>query len=163
MLHPAQKQFIMKKYLGLILILMMTIQFAAGQNGMPAMRPAGFTLTFHFDGGMMYHFEDIIIAEDSCVYKQNLKGSVLSKRFKLSAVQLDSLYAMLQQNQFTQISYYNKGMVYDRGGERISIGWGNNSKMFTVNDSQSNFVSPEWMSNWNRICRYVKALPAQKG
>lgn len=152
----------MKKCLFLLLILTGIIQFAVGQNELPAKRPAGFTLAFHFDGGMMYHFEDITIAGDSCVYKQNLKGSILSKSFRLSAVQLDSLYAMLQQNQFTQIRYYNKGMVYDRGGERISIGWENNSNRFTVNDSQSNFVNPEWMGNWNRICRYVKALAAQK-
>lgn len=150
----------MKKYLILILISTTIIQFAAGQNDMPVMRPAGFTLTFHFDGGMMYHFEDIMITEDSCVYKQNFKGNLLTKSFKLTAVQLDSLYAMLRQNQFTQIRFYNKGMVYDRGGEYISIGWANNAKMFIVNDSQSNFVSSEWTGNWNRICGYVKALPA---
>lgn len=152
----------MKKYLGLIIIFITVVQLAAGQNGLPAKRPAGFTLSFHFDGGMMYHFEDILISEDSCIFKKNLKGSVITKRFKLTVLQLDSLYAVLQQNQFTMIRYGYQGHVYDRGGESISIGWENNNKRYSVNDSQSSFVQNDWKVNWSKICDYVTALPLQK-
>jgi len=59
----------MKQYLALILMLAFCSQLPAQQNGLPAIRPTDFTLSFHFDGGMSYHFEDIIIVKDSVVSK----------------------------------------------------------------------------------------------
>ena len=75
----------------------------AQQNGLPATRPADFTLSFHFDSGMSYRFEEITISKDSCISKVNEQGKLLVCRFKLSESALNSLYTMLQQNQFTQI------------------------------------------------------------
>jgi hypothetical protein len=149
----------MKQYFALILMLFFCSQLPAQQNGLPATRPADFTLSFHFDGGMRYHFEDITITKDSCIYKLNEQGKILVNRFKLSEAGLDSLYTMLQQNQFTQIEYSSGGQVYDRGGEKITIGWNNNQQRYTVNDSQNTFVGNAWKTKWNTICDYVTKLP----
>lgn len=149
----------MKQYFALILMLIFCSQLSAQQNGLPAIRPADFTLSFHFDGGMSYHFEDITIARDSCMYKLNKKGKILVSRFKLTEAGLDSLYAMLQQNQFTQIEYRSGGHVYDRGGEKITISWNKNQQRYTVNDSQDTFVQNAWSFKWNTICDYVTKLP----
>jgi hypothetical protein len=148
----------MKQYLALVLMLIFCSWLPAQQNGLPAIRPADFTLSFHFDGGMSYHFEEITITKDSCISKVNEQGKILVCRFKLSASALDSLYAMLQQNQFTQIEYRSGGQVYDRGGEKITIGWNNNQQRYTVNDSQNSFVQKAWFVKWNAIIDYVTRL-----
>lgn len=148
----------MKQYFILMLMLVLYNCSTAQQNQLPVTRPADFTLSFHFDGGMSYHFEDIVITKDSCIYKVNLKGSIHSRKFKMTETDLDSLYAMLQKNQFTQIEYGSKGFVHDRGGETITIGWGN-IKRYTVNDAQSSFVQNEWKQKWIKVCTYVKQLP----
>ncbi len=149
----------MKNKLTLILMLLFCSQLSAQQNGLPAMRPADFTLTFRFDGGMSYHFEEIIITSDSCMYEQNLKGHIIQRRFKLNEDGLNSLYAMLQQNQFTQIAFTSAGHVHDRGGISIAIGWDNNRQRYTVIDSGSSFVASDWKNRWMKICDYVKKLP----
>lgn len=148
----------MKHFMILLFILLSGSQLSAQQNGLPEKRPPGFTLSYRFHGGMYYHIEDITISADSCIYTNNLKGMIMVRRFKLSETGLDSLYAILQQNQFTQIVYGNNGFVHDRGGITITIGWDNNRKQYKVNDSESNFVAKEWKSKWGRICDYVKKL-----
>jgi hypothetical protein len=148
----------MKRYFILIMLFIFCGQLSAQQKGMPLTRPADFTLSFHFDGGMSYHFEEIFITKDSCISKINDKGKILVYRFKLTEAGLDSLYAMLLKNQFTQIEYRTGGMVYDRGGEKITIGWNNNQERYTVNDSQSTFVQKSWFVQWNAICDYVTRL-----
>jgi hypothetical protein len=148
----------MKQLITLLFILVSGNQLTAQQNTLPEKRPAGFTLSYNFHGGMYYHIEDITISADSCIYKNNLHGNIMVHRFKLSEADLDSLYAILQQNQFTQIVYGSNGFVHDRGGITITIGWDNNRKQYKVNDSESNFVAKEWKSKWGRICDYVKKL-----
>lgn len=149
----------MKHFMILLFILLSGSQLSAQQNGLPEKRPPGFTLSYRFHGGMYYHIEDITISSDSCIYTNNLKGMIMVRRFKLTEAGLDSLYAILQQNQFTQIVYGSNGFVHDRGGITITIGWDNNRKQYKVNDSESNFVAKEWQSKWGRICDYVKKLP----
>ncbi|MFZ1306887.1 MAG: hypothetical protein WAR80_13675, partial [Ferruginibacter sp.] len=79
----------MKQYLALIPVLIFCSWLPAQQNGLPATRPSDFTLTFHFDGGMSYRFEEITITRDSCISKVNEQGKLLICRFKLSAAALD--------------------------------------------------------------------------
>jgi hypothetical protein len=148
----------MKQFITLLLLLAVGCRLPAQQNSLPVICPADFTLSYHYDGGMSYHFEDITITRDSCIYKLNEKGKIRVKRFKLTDAGLNSLYAMLVQNQFTQIEYRSGGQVYDRGGEKITIGWNNNRQRYTVNDSQSSFVQKAWFSKWNTIVDYVKRL-----
>ena len=149
----------MKHFLIFFVLLAMGSRLSAHQNGLPSKRPADFTLTFRFDGGMSYHFEEIKITSDSCTYEQNLKGHIILRRFKLSEADLNNLYAMLQQNQFTQIVFSTAGHVHDRGGISIAIGWDNNRQRYTVIDSGSSFVASEWKYRWMQICDYVKKLP----
>lgn len=150
----------MKQFIILLFILIFGSQLAAQQNALPLKRPAGFTLVYHFDGGMSYHFENITITGDSCIYEQDLKGHKLAHRFKISEAGLDSLYAILQQNHFTQIVYGSLGHVHDRGGISITIGWNNNQKQYKIIDSGSSFVANEWKYKWGKICDYVKKLPS---
>ncbi len=148
----------MKHFLILFVLLAMGCRLSAQQNDLPLKRPADFTLTFRFDGGMSYHFEKINITSDSCMYEQNSKGHIILRRFKLSEAGLNNLYAMLQQNQFTQIVFSSAGHVHDRGGISIAIGWDNNLHHYTVIDSGSSFVASDWKYRWMKICDYVKKL-----
>lgn len=149
----------MKQFMILAYILVSGSQLTAQQNPLPEKRPAGFTLTYKFHGGMYYHIEDITISADSCVYENNVKGHVLVKKFSISEAGLDSLYAVLRQNHFTQIVYGSAGYVHDRGGISITIGWDNNRTQYKVIDSGSSFVAREWEYKWGLICDYVKRLP----
>lgn len=151
----------MKNYLLAAFLLLTGCMLKAQRNMMPEKRPAGFTLYFHIDGGMRYYSETLRITEDSCLYTINNEGRIVNQYFRLSPVQLDELYTVLRNNYFSDIVYKDKGRVYDRGGETMSIGWMDNLRLFSVNDSQSYFVQPEWQQNWNIICNYVRALPAR--
>lgn len=149
----------MKQIITVILLIATSYQLPAQQDALPAKRPADLTLSFHLDGGMSYHFEDITISNDSCVYKLNDHGAIRVTHFKLTEQDMDSLYAVLVKNQFTQIKFRDGGMVYDRGGETITIGWNNNQKLYTVNDVQDSFVLDGWKAKWVTICAYVTKLP----
>ncbi|MBL7700670.1 MAG: hypothetical protein JNM14_00350 [Ferruginibacter sp.] len=148
----------MKQYFILIVLLIAGCNLSAQQN-LPQVRPADFKLTYHFDGGMSYHFEDIIISKDSCVYRLNERGHIITRKFFISEAGLDSLYTILKQNRFTEIEYRNEGMVYDRGGKSIEVSWNNNKEWRKVSDAQSHFVKDGWKQQWLLICRYVINLP----
>lgn len=148
----------MKAIINIAVILLIASVATAQQNNMPPQRPADFTVTYHYDGGMSYHFKDIVINSDSCVYSVNHKGSIGSRTTKLTAEQLDDLYNVFIQNNFSSISGRVDSHVYDRGGITIKITWNNAEQALTVSNSQHSFVADNYMSAWKIICTYLENI-----
>lgn len=131
-------------------------------NGLPAERPKDLKLSYHLDGGMVYHSEDLTITADSCVSDINNEGKKTHTVFMLSSAELDGLYSVLQKNKFDKIGYRTEGEVYDRGGITMSLSWDKDQRKYQVNDSQMSFVLKDWEKEWRAICDYVEALAKGK-
>lgn len=128
---------------------------------LPVKRPADFNVKCHLDGGMSDYSVDITIVEDSCFYHKRQEGKVNDKRMSLSGKELEEIYAVFKKNKFDEIKYKTEeGIVYDRGGISITVGWSN--KTITVNDSQSSFVKEEYYVQWKFICEQLDAFASKK-
>ena len=127
-------------------------------SGLPNQRPSDLKLYFHFDGGMVYHFEDITISADSCLLMINDHGKKLEKRFKLTSKEMDDLYAILTKNRFGHIRHRTESGVYDRGGESIQLEWDKGQQRIGVSNAQTSFVEKGWAKEWNTITDYVLNL-----
>jgi len=144
-------------------ILLLFLAVSAGCNlqgqdgGLPKTRPSDFQLTFHFDGGMRYYFEDLVIGPDSCSYTINDHGRKLVTRFRLSSAELDELYATLVNNRFDRIRSRHQ-QVYDRGGESIRVSWNKGAAYLNVSNAQGSFIEEGFAKQWNAVTAYVKGL-----
>lgn len=130
-----------------------------GQNsGLPDQRPADLKLYYHFDGGMVYHFEDLTLSADSCLYIVNEGGKKREKRFSLTPKEMEALYSILRDNRFDRIRSKTESGVYDRGGESIRIEWDKGRRQVGVSNAQMTFVEKAWIKEWNAVLTYVLDL-----
>ena len=127
-------------------------------NNLPAQRPDDLVLTYHFDGGMVNHSEDILFSADSCVISINEGGKRSRKRFKLNEKTLDDLYIRLKLEQFDKIEYKTEGQVSDRGGITIQLSWNKGRQNIKVDDAQNAFVKENWSKEWRSICNYIQSI-----
>ena len=127
-------------------------------SGLPEQRPFDFKLYYHHDGGMFYHFEDITISADSCIYMINDHGKKIEKRFSLTSKEMEALYAVLKDNRFGRISSRTESGVYDRGGASIRLEWDKGQRRMGVSNAQMTFVDKAWIREWNTIVDYVVNL-----
>lgn len=133
-----------------------------GQNsGLPDQRPADLKLYYHFDGGMVYHFEDLTLSADSCVYIINEGGKKIVKRFVLTPKEMEALYSIMKENRFDRIRSRTESGVYDRGGESIRIEWDKGRRQVGVSNAQMTFVEKAWSKEWNAVLDAVLKLVRQ--
>ena len=125
---------------------------------LPESRPGNFSVNYHVDGGMMYYFEDLYISSDSSFYLVNDGGAVSKLYFTVSPAEMDRLYSVFQVNRFDDIETYEE-MVYDRGGENISLRWGKN-KYCRISNSGITFITENWSSEWNACIKEVQKITA---
>lgn len=144
-------------------IILLFLAVSAGCNlrgqdgGLPKTRPADFQMTYHYDGGMRYYFEDLEIGADSCSYTINDHGRKLVRRFKLNTAELDELYATLLTNQFARIRSKHE-QVYDRGGESIRVNWNKGASYLNVSNAQGSFIEDGSWGHWKALIDYVHKL-----
>ncbi len=130
---------------------------STGDNSpLPENRPQNIRFSYSLSGGMMYYSENIFISKDSCFYSINFGGTVSRVNFKLSESELDKLYRVFVENRFDKIKTYEE-MVYDRGGESISLNWGKGN-IARVSNSGITFVKDSWSAEWNACLRAMVTL-----
>lgn len=134
-----------------------------GQNGiLPENYPPDLTLRYHYDGGMQYYSEDLLLTKDSCVFNKNDNGKKTTLKFVLSKTEWEAFYAMLKKNHFDKIEYRTESNVYDRGGIRMDLSWNKDQRTLKIDDSQVSFVEKRWDKDWNAICQYISELTKSK-
>jgi len=123
---------------------------------LPSARPEKFTVSYYLGGGMVYYGENLYISSDSCTYEINDGGAKSKIYFTLSADELDKLYKVFKDNDFHRIKTYDQE-VYDRGGESISLSWGN-GKYANISDGGMTFIKENWCSEWAACLDAVKNI-----
>ncbi len=149
------------KYL-LILFMGFVAGCSAQTKMLPSTRPADLQVNYHYDGGMLYYMEDLLLSKDSCVYMKNDNGKKITKRFRLSPAEMDELYAILLTNKFDQIESKSETGVYDRGGITVRANWDKNKKLVEVSDAQTTFVNEKWRKEWQGVSNYITSLILHK-
>lgn len=120
---------------------------------LPDARPQKLTIGLSMGGGMLYYGENLYISEDSCTYEVNDGGAKTKVKFKMTPAELDNLYKVFTDNNFDRIKIKEE-MVYDRGGESISINWAG-GKHAGISDAGMSFVKESWQKEWSAC---LKAL-----
>lgn len=133
---------------------------SSGNSPLPSTRPVDISFRYYVDGGMMYYSEELFISGDSCYYKINDGGAESKIYFKMTSSELDKLYEVFKENRFDEIETYDH-KVYDRGGDNISLSWGN-GKSCSVNNSGMTFIDDSWKTEWTAcVTEIVKIITAE--
>lgn len=151
------------KYVLLILgIFFLGCRSSGQKNKFPEKIPTDFSLAYHVDGGMRYYSEDLFISKESCSYVIDDGGRKTTKKFMLSAAEMDAMYDILKNNRTDQIKSRTEDNVYDRGGISISMAWDKGRHELQVSDAQLTFVEKKWWGQWQAICNYLADLIKRK-
>ena len=117
---------------------------------LPDSAPNNLVIQYSMNGGMLYYSESIYISSDSSFWQVNDEGNVSKVYFAISPDEMDKLYSAFKDNKFDRITTKDV-MVTDRGGEDISLFWGNNQHV-SVSNSGLKFIDEDWQNNWKN-CR----------
>jgi hypothetical protein len=128
-------------------------------NDLPDSRPQKLLITYYDGGGMVYYSEQLHISEDSCVYTINDAGTISKVYFSMTPVELDELYKVFTDNDFSSIKTYEE-KVYDRGGESISLSWGQGKSANILNGGIT-FIKDGWKKEWNNCIAAIEAALAK--
>ncbi|MGZ3899601.1 MAG: hypothetical protein ACXVNM_06195 [Bacteroidia bacterium] len=151
----------LKKSLLFILLTLLIATCKPGKPVLPLNRPSDFKLDYHLDGGMSDYSVAILIHSDSCDYKKRQEGKVVDKSIKLTLEDLNLIYDLLKKNEFDKMeSLQDKAIVYDRGGESVTVKWDN--KSITVSNAQNNFVKEKWYEKWKMLCEGLDNFATKK-
>jgi len=123
-------------------------------NDLPETRPSNLSINYYEGGGMVYYSEKLNISADSCVYEINDGGVVSKVYFNLTPAELDALYKVFTDNDFSNIKTREE-QVYDRGGESISLSWGQ-GKYANISDGGMTFIEKNWQKEWSNCLNAVK-------
>lgn len=123
-------------------------------NDLPDTRPAKLLISYNDGGGMVYYSENLNISEDSCVYTINDGGTISKVYFTMTPAELDRLYKVFTDNDFSNIKTYEE-MVYDRGGESISLSWGQ-GKYASISNGGMTFIKDSWKKEWSNCLDAIK-------
>jgi hypothetical protein len=127
---------------------------------LPDSRPEKLSINYTLGGGMRYYSESMFISLDSCVYTVNDEGAISKIYFKITPEEFDKLYEVFTDNKFHKIKTYHE-QVYDRGGESISISWGN-GKSASVDDGGMTFIEKNWVNEWTACLGALKDFAAKE-
>lgn len=127
---------------------------AKENNDLPDTRPAKLLISYYEGGGMVYYSENLNISEDSCVYTINDGGTISKVYFTMTPAELDRLYKVFTDNDFSNIKTYEQ-MVYDRGGESISLSWGQ-GKFASISNGGMTFIKDSWKKEWSNCLDAIK-------
>jgi hypothetical protein len=153
----------------LILLFNLTFIFnglvCAGQNAknndeLPDTRPERFSIQYFLSGGMLYYSENMYISQDSCVYTVNDEGTISKTHFNMTGSELDAIYKIFKDNNFDKIKTREE-MVYDRGGEGISLSWGQ-GKYVNIDDGGMTFIEKNWEKEWSACLSALKSSASEK-
>lgn len=123
-------------------------------NNLPETRPANLSINYYEGGGMVYYSEELSISADSCVYKINDGGVISKVYFNITPAGLDALYKVFTDNDFSNIKTREE-QVYDRGGESISLSWGQGNYA-NISDGGMTFIEKNWEKEWANCLKAVK-------
>lgn len=135
-----------------ILLIFLSIQFSCNGDlfgtSLPAKRPAKIVIEMYDGGGMTPESVNYFISEDSCYVKFFKDQSTNTLRFKLSALQLDSLYAAFYENSFDKITA-KEMETHDRGGISITLRF--DGKDYNQHDAGSTYINDQWQKNFYAV------------
>jgi hypothetical protein len=134
----------------------------AAQSKLPAQRPADLKIEIYEGGGMLPQSESLFISADSCYYQYSFSQAENKVYFTMTAQELDKLYSQLLDNQLDRIKTENRGKVYDRCGERISLTFNGYKNSFSLNNSGGNFIAKNWLANYKKCLQILTDLREQK-
>jgi hypothetical protein len=156
----------MKKIYSYLLTLFLVSACKSGestaQSKLPAQRPADLKIEMYEGGGMLPQSESLFISADSCYYQYSFSQAENKVYFTMTAQELDKLYSQLIDNQLDRIKTENRGKVYDRGGERISLAFNGHKNRFSLNNSGGNFIAKNWLSNYQKCLQILTDCQEQK-
>jgi hypothetical protein len=152
----------MKKVLVIGMIVFTGCSSVAQTKTLPSTRPADLQFNYHYDGGMLYYSENLLLSKDSCIFTRNDAGKKNIKHFTLSPAEMDGLYNTLFSNKFGQIEVKQETGVYDRGGISMDINWDSGKNSVKVSDAQMSFVTEKWRTDWQNVVAYITNLMRTK-
>ena len=122
----------------------------------PEKMPSDFKIEYNYDGGMVDMHHNIILQLGDCRDKgKEYDGPDFDYAWKNDAQnEFENLYAELYKiNAFT-IPYVSKGPPKDRGG--TSLLFRIDGKEYKVNDSQGDFINPEYSSVFSKVVELIQ-------
>lgn len=151
----------LKNLLFLLLLSFLVLTCKPGAPKLPEDRPADFKLDYNLDGGMSDYSVDINIFSDSCHFRKRQEGKVIEKTVKIAPQDLNAVYELLKKNEFDKFeTMTDKAIVYDRGGETISVHW--DQRTITVSNAQNKFVTEKWYEKWKMLCEGLDGFAGNK-
>ena len=127
---------------------------------LPDSRPEKFSISYSLSGGMRYYSQGMYISQDSCTYEINDGGAISKIRFTMTGDELDKLYKIFIDNKFHKIKTREE-MIYDRGGESISLSWGN-GKYANISNSGMSLIEDSWQTEWAACLNALTDLAKQE-
>ena len=152
----------MKKLFILLAAFCAGCQLLGQTSTLPATCPTDLRLTYHYDGGMRYYSEDLLLSKDSCVFEKNDAGKKIRNKFVLTTAEFDAFYELLKTNRFDKIEYKTESGVYDRGGISMELAWNKGQREMRVSNSQMSFVKERWIKEWQAICDHLSGIIKEK-
>jgi hypothetical protein len=121
----------------------------SGRSDLPEERPADVTISYSVSAGMLPEGTSMVLSSGGGSFTQH-RGQIKHEfAFDVKPADLDALYRVLRENRVDKIRT-DPGIVYDKGGSSIGLGWNQGAKWVTIGDGGAE-ISARWQSEWRAV------------
>jgi len=139
---------VVKKLLVWVWLLLGVMVVGCGSR-LPQKRPSDVQIGYSYDGGMMMYGEGISISEAGASQRIRNHLVEIEVQYQLSEAELDALYASFHDNKVDQITATIEEGLYDRGGDSVSISFG--EEWYGARDNGASFIKSRWQDEFGRL------------
>jgi hypothetical protein len=137
-------------------------QEGSAQSKLPSQRPKDLKIEWYEGGGMLPQSESLFISKDSSYIEYFYSQARNKVYFQVNENELDNLYKQLIDNQLDRIKTEDKGTVYDRGGENITLTFNGYKNRIAVGSSGGIFIAKNWVEKYNNCLQAISDLKNKK-
>ncbi len=126
---------------------------------LPPQRPADFAIALNSSPGMLPQNTNVYLSLKQSYIETYNNGAHSKNNFILTQGDMDTLYEILQKNNFTSITWHEEE-IYDRGGTSVTVSWGNTN--IIVANAGMSVIDDKWQADFDNLYNELSAFVSQK-